>query len=161
MSKNLEKLNREKKNLENRIEKISGIANARAYDFNDIYDHDLIPFIATRATLYGAGETFENVYDRLDGGLSSHTKAGQVISNGVNYAIAGAAATAIGVTAIPIALLETVYSVPVAAYQFVSERTKEAYNSRISKAKHKLNDLQTKLDNVNSQIENETQGLEK
>ena len=58
MSKDLEKLNKQKQNIEEKIKKVSSIANAREYSFNEIYDHDVMPFLATRACIYGAGETF-------------------------------------------------------------------------------------------------------
>lgn len=161
MSKELERLNREKQNIEEKIKKISSIANARPYSFKEIYDHDVIPFIATRACIYGAGETFENIIDNLDGSFPAHTKAGQVISNGVSYAIAGAAAAAVAICSIPMAVLESGYSIPVGAYQLASQSSKNMYNNRISKAQYKLNKLNTELGKVNDKIQNLEQNLEK
>ena len=159
MSKELEKLHKQKKNLEEKIAKISGIANAREYKFQEIYDHNMIPYLATRAAIYGAGETFNDVYDSLEGNIASHSKVGNAIATGVNYAIAGATATVVALGAVPLAALETVYSVPLAAYQFVSERSKEIYNNRIGKASHKLRELNDQLEKVNAQIENESQAM--
>jgi len=161
MSKNLETLQKEKKNIEEKIEKLKGISNACEYDFYDIYDHDVTPFLATQSIFYGAGEAFHDVYDKLEDNIVSHNKVGRAVITGVNYAMAGAVAAAIGVTAVPVAILESVYSVPVLAYQFISEKSKENYNNRISKAKRKISQLNSELEEVNSQIELESQGIEK
>ena len=161
MSKSLEKLNKEKESLEKKIQKVSNMANAWEYNFNEIYDHEIIPFLATKSAIYGAGETFSDVYDKLEDKIAAHSKVGKAIATGVNYAISGAAASVVALGAIPLAVIESAYSIPVGAYQFVSEKSKELYNHRIYKAGIKLENLKEDLEKVNAEIAKETQGLEK
>ena len=161
MSTKLENLQKEKTKLEKKIEKVKGIANARVLQYKEIYDEPMIPYLATSAFLMAAGETFVNVKDNLDDNIATHSKVAYAVASGVNYAIAGAAASVIAVGTLPIAALESVYSIPLAAYNTITRTSKLNYNDRIYKAKNKLNKLQSELGRVNSEIQNETQGLER
>ena len=160
MATQLEKLQNEKERLEKKIEKVNEIANAKPLSVNEELrlDNDtaLYTYFLTQGLFEKAGETFENIVWDTEP-PHTHNKVAKKAHRALTYTVAGAAAVGIAACAIPFAIVETVWSVPYLIYDKIATEQNMKYNSRIKKAKIKVEELQTKLDEVNKQISKQNQ----
>ena len=157
MATKLDQLQEQKKELETQLSKIEPVSKAFLISDSEIYDYSPWPYFLTGALMYKAGETFEDISYKAYDNDNSRSKVGKALNTAVWYTLAGASAIVVGACAIPFAILETPFAVPVKIHEALKTNRQWKYNSRVRAAKNKTEQLKKEIETIDNQIKQEQQ----
>lgn len=146
-------LEAKKQELQEKLEKIEPMSKRFTISDNEIYDFSPWPYFLTRAFLFNAGEVFSDIADNRFDNDPSRSKVGNALHSAGWYTLAGLAAFASGVLAIPFAVLETPFGLPAKIVEESRISRQQKYNTRIMKAREEVKSCKKQIEDIDKQIE--------